>query len=100
MRDQPAGEEHELRQLGTVRRGGAATNCSFDAATFEIWGALLHGARLSILAKDVALSPQDLAARIRQDQDQRPLFDDAAFQSGRAGVARRLRAIALPVVRW
>jgi amino acid adenylation domain-containing protein len=41
------------------------SNCSFDAATFEIWGALLNGARLVILPRDIVLSPQDFADQLR-----------------------------------
>jgi amino acid adenylation domain-containing protein len=42
-----------------------ASNYAFDAATFEIWGALLHGARLVGVSKDLVLSPQDFAAFMR-----------------------------------
>jgi amino acid adenylation domain-containing protein len=43
-----------------------ASNCSFDAATFEIWGALLNGARLFIVPREVVISPPDLATFLRQ----------------------------------
>ena len=42
-----------------------ASNYAFDAATFEIWGALVHGARLVGVSKELALSPQDFAAFMR-----------------------------------
>jgi amino acid adenylation domain-containing protein len=42
------------------------SNCSFDAATFEIWGALLHGAKLVILTKNIVLSPQDFVTQLRE----------------------------------
>jgi amino acid adenylation domain-containing protein len=41
-----------------------ASNTSFDAATFEIWGALLHGARLVVIPRETLLAPQELAAFI------------------------------------
>jgi len=43
-----------------------ASNISFDAATFEIWGALLNGARLVLIAEDTLLSPQAMATAIEQ----------------------------------
>jgi amino acid adenylation domain-containing protein len=38
-----------------------ASNVAFDAATFEIWGALLNGGKLVIIPRDVLLSSNDLA---------------------------------------
>ncbi|MHC5595005.1 MAG: amino acid adenylation domain-containing protein [Nostoc sp.] len=55
---------------GASRREGAqlhvaqASNTSFDAATFEIWASLLHGARLVVIPQTVVLSPQSFAAYI------------------------------------
>jgi amino acid adenylation domain-containing protein/non-ribosomal peptide synthase protein (TIGR01720 family) len=41
-----------------------ASNAAFDAATFEIWGALLNGARLVILEREDLLDPQNLERQI------------------------------------
>ncbi|MBG1243112.1 non-ribosomal peptide synthetase [Nostoc sp. NZL] len=45
-----------------------AANIAFDAATFEIWGALLSGAKLVIIAKSVLLIPEEFAVNIRKHQ--------------------------------
>ena len=42
------------------------SNCSFDAATFEIWGALLKGACLVGFGQDVLFSPEDFSAALRR----------------------------------
>nr|AEU11003.1 NpnC [Nostoc sp. 152] len=49
-------------------RVAQAANIAFDAATFEIWGALLHGAKLVIIAKSVLFSPPEFAVNIRQQE--------------------------------
>ncbi|HYR06596.1 MAG TPA: amino acid adenylation domain-containing protein [Longimicrobium sp.] len=51
--------------LGAADRIAQASNVSFDAATFEIWGALLNGGAMVGIDKDVALSPRGLADALR-----------------------------------
>ncbi len=44
------------------------SNASFDAATFEIWGALVNGAQLVGIPQEVALSPEKFVTHILQKQ--------------------------------
>jgi amino acid adenylation domain-containing protein len=71
-----------------------ASNTSFDAAIFEIWGALLNGARLVGVSKETLLSPRELAEQIRRDGVTTLFLTTAVFnQMGREepGAFRRLR---------
>ncbi|HEX3129919.1 MAG TPA: amino acid adenylation domain-containing protein, partial [Thermoanaerobaculia bacterium] len=80
-----------------IRRDDAlaqASNTSFDAATFEIWGALLNGARLVGVSKETLLAPRDLAEQIRRDGITALFLTTAVFnQAGREepGAFRPLR---------
>jgi amino acid adenylation domain-containing protein len=57
-----------------------ASNASFDAATFEIWGALLNGAQLAIISTNITLSPHDLAWELRQQNITILFLTTALFQ--------------------
>ena len=41
-------------------------NISFDAATFELWGALLNGAQVVGITKDIALSAKEFGNELRE----------------------------------
>ena len=53
-------------QIAAFDRVAHSANTAFDAATFEIWGALLNGARLIIVSNEVLLSATALASEIRE----------------------------------
>ncbi|HLM57759.1 MAG TPA: amino acid adenylation domain-containing protein, partial [Pyrinomonadaceae bacterium] len=55
-------------QVREADRVAHLSNVAFDAATFEIWAALLNGARLVVLSKQVALSQHDLLGEVRRQQ--------------------------------
>ena len=60
-------------------RIGQVANASFDAATFEIWGALLNGASLVIIDRDTVLSPASLSRSIRDQQVSAMFLTTALF---------------------
>jgi amino acid adenylation domain-containing protein len=56
----------DYAQLTSADVVAQASTAAFDAATFEIWGALLNGATLVIIPRDDLLSPRNLAAAIER----------------------------------
>ncbi|HEU4560885.1 MAG TPA: amino acid adenylation domain-containing protein [Longimicrobium sp.] len=54
--------------LGPNDRVAHASNPSFDAMTFEVWGALLNGATLVGVPRDVPLSPAEFRRLLREQR--------------------------------
>ncbi len=97
--------------LGPDDRLAQVSNASFDAATFEVWGALLHGGCLVGIGREVLLSPAAFAAELARERitamfltaslfNQMALEAPAAFRGlrhllvgGEALDPRRLRAV-------
>ncbi|HEX4494252.1 MAG TPA: amino acid adenylation domain-containing protein, partial [Thermoanaerobaculia bacterium] len=59
--------ETDYIRIGPDDRVAQASNSAFDAATFEIWGALLNGARLVGIERETILSPVSLGAALRRE---------------------------------
>jgi amino acid adenylation domain-containing protein len=55
-------------QIEPSDRIAQVANLAFDAATFEIWGALLNGAQLIGIERETTLSPDDFVAALQQRQ--------------------------------
>ena len=54
--------------LGPGDRIAQASNASFDALTFELWGALLNGATLAGIPREVMLSPRALEDALARER--------------------------------
>ena len=58
-----------------------ASTFSFDASTFEVWGALLNGARLAPIDADTMLNPPALAKALRDQRVSILFITTAAFNA-------------------
>ncbi len=56
-----------------------ASNISFDAATFEIWGALLNGGRLVLVDREALLRPAEYARLLSQERVNHVFLTTALF---------------------
>ena len=55
-------------ELGPQHRIAHVSNVCFDAATFEIWGALLTGGSVVVIDQSVALDPQRFAFELKKQK--------------------------------
>ncbi|HEU4561821.1 MAG TPA: condensation domain-containing protein, partial [Longimicrobium sp.] len=55
-------------QIGAGDRVAQASNASFDALAFEVWGAFLNGATLVGIPREVLLSPAGLGRVLREER--------------------------------
>ena len=81
-------------QLEATDRVAQVSNASFDAATFEIWGALLQGGALIGIPQAVLLSPKDFARTIEEKRISTLFLTTALFNQMASDVPtafRRLR---------
>jgi amino acid adenylation domain-containing protein len=56
----------DYTKAGPADRVAQVSNAAFDAATWEVWGALLAGARLVGIPRETALDPDELADALRE----------------------------------
>ncbi|WP_370254167.1 amino acid adenylation domain-containing protein [Streptomyces sp. V4I8] len=56
--------ESDYVRIRAGDRVAQAANASFDATTFEVWGALANGGCVVVLPRDVVLDPDKLAAAL------------------------------------
>jgi amino acid adenylation domain-containing protein len=80
-------------QLGPADRMAQASNASFDAATFEIWGALLHGASVVGIPHTVLLSPRDFARAIQAENISTLFLTTALFNQMASEVPTAFRTL-------
>jgi amino acid adenylation domain len=85
--------DEAIVNLGPEDRVAHLSEQSASAATFEIWGALLHGAQLALIAADPYLSPRLFAAEIASSRISVLFLKTAVFNYLVAEVPHAFRSI-------
>jgi amino acid adenylation domain-containing protein len=67
-------------ELGSSDRMAHVSNTGFDAASFEIWGALLNGAQLVIIPEKISCDSRELTAELRRQNVSVLLLTSALFE--------------------
>jgi acyl-CoA synthetase (AMP-forming)/AMP-acid ligase II/acyl carrier protein len=83
-------------RLGPEEVVAQISNCCFDAATFEIWGALLNGSRLVGIERERVLSAESFSAELARHGVTTLLVTTALFNElthERANIFGRLRNV-------
>ncbi|MGO4776394.1 AMP-binding protein, partial [Lysobacter sp. 2RAB21] len=70
-----------------------ASNPAFDATTMEVWGALLNGGRLVVIAADVLLEPARLAQVLSEQQVTAMFVTTALFNQYVLAIPRALAGL-------
>jgi amino acid adenylation domain-containing protein len=71
--------ETNFVRLGPGDRTGHVANISFDAATYEIWGALLNGGAVVVIPREAVLSPSAFAAALHTQRVTTMFLTSALF---------------------
>src|SRR5262249_35650920 len=80
-------------KLSAGKRIAHVANVSFDAATFELWGALLNGGELVILPREVTLSTAALERAFAEQQIETVFMTTALFNQIVSETPRALREL-------
>lgn len=80
-------------QIKPSDRVAKVANVAFDAATFEVWGALLNGAELVEIERETTLSPANLSNELQQQQINIMFLTTALFNQTAAQIPDAFRSL-------
>ena len=80
-------------QIEPGDRVAQVANLAFDAATFEVWGALLNGAQLTGIEREITLSPLAFVTELQQQQISILFLTTALFNQTVSQIPDAFRAL-------